>query len=229
MNKEYLERITSNGRWEGVNLLQITPEMVSKLTYGETYNLATLVGLAAQNQTLDRFPKTLFNPQSLICGNNVGETALHFAALKKQLCHIPRELLTQVNLCAKNRDGSNPMHFAALTLTLKDIPEKLLTQKNLLTENNQGLNVLDYSLLNSTLTVKDIKMGKDSEKYPLMQQVNRQVRYILYKLDDQAIENYLSKEKLSQIEVWKTELIKPELNRRMISKALFKKNQSLEI
>lgn len=246
MDKRALERITKSGKWEGVDLSSISPAIVNKVEYGRDYKLSTLIGYAAQQEKLDKFPKKLFNLEGISKTNRIGENALHLAAICKQIKYIPQEMLNKKNLGAKNRDGTSPIQYATLHLCLAQIPKKFLTKELLTKVNCHGFGALDFALfafkecqinpLENTLATtlkeidaksptKSIGPNKDLDKDKELPKILRaQLSIILGRLDTQTLKDYLKEPAISYIRDWRAKIIQQELHQRLITKA-FEKNE----
>lgn len=247
MDKEALERVTRSGRWAGIDLCSIKPNMVNKIEYGRDYKLTTLIGYAAQNGRLDKFPKKLFNPQGISKTNGIGENALHLAAISKQIKYIPQELLNKENLGAKNRDGTSPIHYATLHLCLDQIPKKFLTKELLTKVNCHGFGALDFALfaykecqINPIATKREEKDAKSPTKSivskknldknkKLTKILRTQLNTILGRLDTQTLKDYLKEPAISYIRDWRAKIIQQELHQRLITKAFEKDEKTIAL
>jgi len=237
MDKRALERITKSGKWEGVDLSSISPPIVNKVEYGRDYKLSTLIGYAAQQEKLDKFPKELFNLEGISKTNRIGENALHLAAICKQIKYIPQKMLNKKNLGAKNRDGTSPIQYATLHLCLDQIPKKFLTKELLTKVNCHGFGSLDFALFafkeakinplenNPKSSTTPADQNEDITKNKMLSKMlQTQLNTILEKLDAQKLKGYLKEPTTSHIRDWRTKIIQKELHQRLITKA-FEKNE----
>jgi hypothetical protein len=219
----YLGTIAKNGSWGEIDVSKISKQTVNKVFYGLLTKKANLIGIAAQNQKLDKFPKDLLNKEGLSCANQDGETTLHFICSNNQLKFVPQEFLDEENLLKANNSGTTPMDILCYHGYLSQLPSKVISDKTLSADYFKKHSCLDFTLF----ALEDNSVTANPEKNE--NHLKKQVELIISKLSKKSLEREPSVGTESACYKKKVTLVKQELSKRLVIENLNKKSQNIEI
>jgi hypothetical protein len=219
----YLGTIAKTGSWAEMNYSTLTKETINKVFYGLLTKKTNLIGIAAQNKKLDKFPKELLNKDGLSCANQDGETALHFICSNNQLKYVPPKFLSEENLLKANNSGTTPMDILCYHGYLSQLPEKLISDKTLSADYFKKHSCLDFTLF----ALEDNLVTANPEKNG--DHLKRQMELIISKLSKKSLEREPSIGTESACYGKKVKLVKQEISKRLLIENLCKRNQHIEI
>jgi hypothetical protein len=219
----YLGTIAKTGSWAEIDCSTLTKETVNKVFYGLLTKKSNLIGIAAQHQKLDKFPKNLLNQEGLSSANQDGETALHFICSNNQLKFIPKEFLNEENLLQPNNFGTTPMHILCHLGYLDQLPRNLITDKLLCGSNNNKHSCLDFNLF----ALEDNSVTANPERN--REHLKAQMELIVSRLNQESLKKELEIGTTSACYQKKVKLVKRVLAQKIILESLTKENSSLEI
>jgi ankyrin repeat protein len=216
----YLGTIAKNGSWDEIDYSKISKGTVNRVFYGLLTKKTNLIGIAAQNKKLDKFPKELLNKEGLSCANQDGETALHFICSNNQLKFIPPEFLDEENLLKANNFGTTPINSLCYLGQLSQLPKELISDKTLSADYFKKHSCLDFTLF----ALEDNSVTAKPERN--QEHLKKQMELIISKLSRKSLEKELDSGTESICYQKKVTLVKKELIQRKLMKEV-KEKESL--